>query len=168
MGLGSIGSLAAFNMAGCDTSSSLTPHPSVKLQMIFWGETTRDTRTRQAIEVFEKSHPTITITSQLSNFESYWTKLDTMTTSNGLPDLVQMDMRYISDYVSRGLLLDLTPFISHQTINLTDFDPLLLTNSKVNNTVYGIPMGGNYHCFFYNQSLIKQAGVGTLPQSMTW
>ena len=170
MGLSGLAGLSALGLAGCNTpgSSSSGQNGPVTLQMIFWGSTTRDKLTRQAIDLFHKSHPDISVISQFTDFNTYWTKLNTLIAGGSTPDLIQMDMRYVAEYVRKGLLLDLTPFISKQTIDLSDFDPMLLNSSKVNNTVYGIPLGGNYQTYIYDKDALEKAGVGPIPQSITW
>src|SRR5579859_391098 len=166
LGAGSLAGLLAA-CGGPASTPSTTQGGTTALQMIFWGSTTRDKLTRQTISLFEKSHQNVTITSQFTDFNTYWTKLNTMVAGNSTPDLIQMDMRYVSQYVRKGLLLDMTPFISKQTIDLSDFDPTLLNGSKVNNTVYGIPLGGNYQAYIYDKELAAKAGTGTIPRVMT-
>jgi multiple sugar transport system substrate-binding protein len=65
-------------------------------------------------------------------------------------------------------MYDLTQLIYNQSIDLSDFDPLMLAGSKANNALYGIPLGGNYQCLLYDSVLVEQSGVGDLPADMTW
>jgi multiple sugar transport system substrate-binding protein len=170
-GLGSLTGLSLLGLAGCQTSSDIPSVPiqnNIALSMVFWGPETRNKLTRQAIELFQKRRPTITISSQYSDFNTYFDKLDAKIKDGKTPDLIQMDMRWLSLYVRRGVLLDLTQLIYNQTIDLSDYDPLLLYASKANNTVYGIPMGGNYQAMYYNEALINKAGIGPIPKEMTW
>jgi multiple sugar transport system substrate-binding protein len=78
-----------------------------------------------------------------------------------------MDMGYIAQFVQKGLLLDLTKYIP-RPINLSDFDKVLLKGSEANNTIYGIPLGGNYQASFYRTDLVSQAKVGDPDPNMTW
>jgi multiple sugar transport system substrate-binding protein len=168
LGLGSLAGLSAFGLAACGGSSTPASSQHTTLQMIFWGSTTRDKVTRKSIELFQKSHQNITITSQYTGFDTYWTKLNTLVAGGSLPDLVQMDMRYLAQYVKKELLLDLTQLISKKTIDLSDFDTQLLQGSKANNVVYGIPLGGNYQGYLYDKGLLEKGGLKTLPENMTW
>jgi multiple sugar transport system substrate-binding protein len=171
MGLGSLAGLSLAGLAGCDTSSTqptISTQGPASLQMFFWGSATRDKLTRQAINLFHQSHPDVTITSQYSGNDTYYIKLNAKIASGNTPDLIQMDMRYIAQYVRKGILLDLTELIYNQTIDLSDFDPVLLDSSKVNNAIYGVPLGSNYQCMFCDRSLIDKAGLGLPPQNMTW
>lgn len=170
MGLGSLVGLALPGLTGCDAPAQSTSRPgSPSLSMLFWGSATRDKLTRQAITLFQQSHPGVTISSQYMGNDVYYTKLNAQIASGHTPDLIQMDMRYISQYVRKGILLDLNQYIYDQTVDFSDFDPVLLDSSKVNNTIYGVPLGSNYLCMFYDQTQIAKAGPGLLlPENMTW
>jgi multiple sugar transport system substrate-binding protein len=173
MGLGSLAGLSGLSLAACSTTTttgtSSSPTGPVKLNMVFWGSDNRNTLTQNAIKAFHSSNDTITITSQYAAFNDYWSKvLDKAVAAGNTPDLIQMDMRYLSRYARQGLMKDLSQYIYDQTINLSDFDPLLVAGSKANNTLYGISMGGNYHCLLYDQGLLEQAGFPQVPERQTW
>lgn len=170
MGLGSLAGLSLLDLVGCAdaTATSSTPQGPAALQMFFWGSTTRDKLTRQAITLFQQKYPNITISSQYAGFDTYWNRLNAQIAGGKAPDLIQMDMRYLAHYVRTAQLLDLNQLIYSQTIDLSDYDPALLDSSKANNTVYGIPMGGNYQCMFYDKLLLAKAAVGPFTEDMTW
>lgn len=167
LGLGT--GISALTLAACDTPIPTSTTGPVNLQMSFWGSTTRDKLTQQGIDLFHQSHQDITINRQLTgDFNAYWPKLNTQIAHGATPDLIQMDMRYVAQYVRQRVLLDLTQYIYNQTIDLSDFDPMLLDSSKVNNTIYGIPLGGNYQSYIYNKTAIQLANIGPVPSLMTW
>ncbi|HLZ59963.1 MAG TPA: extracellular solute-binding protein [Ktedonosporobacter sp.] len=157
---------SVLGLVSCGSTNSGTPG-STPLKLEFWGTTERDKRTRQVISLFEQSHPQVKITSQFTDFNSYWVKLGTEISGGNEPDLLQMDMSYLAQFTQRGLLLDLTKDIP-DPINLTDFDQVLLKGSEANNTVYGVPLGGNYQATFYRTDLLTKAGVGDPDPNMTW
>lgn len=164
IGAGSIAGLSLLGLAACGGSpAAQTKH----LQLFFWGTASRDKLTKQTIQLFEKKYSDVKITSQFTDFNSYWNKLSTEEAGGTPPDLIQMDMRYIAEYVKKGLLLDLSDAISKKTIDLSDFDQTLLDGSLVNDKSYGIPLGGNYQAFLYDKDLVAQANV-TLPDMFTW
>lgn len=166
MGAKSVAGLSLLGLAACGGGS--TAVATKKLQLFFWGSTSRDKLTRKAIQLFEKKHTDVKITSQFTAFDAYWNKLSTQIAGGNAPDLIQMDMRYIAEYVKKGLLLDLTDAISKKTIDLSDFDQTLLTGSQVNGKSYGIPLGGNYQAFLYDKDLVTKANVGALPENFSW
>jgi multiple sugar transport system substrate-binding protein len=169
VGLGSLAGLSIAGLAACDTPTQpISSQTAASLRMFFWGSATRDKLTRETINLYQQSHPNVTISSQYSGNDTYYTKLNAQIAAGNAPDLIQMDMRYIAQYVRKGTLLDLTQDIYNQSIDLSDFDPILLDSSKVNNTIYGIPLGSNYQCMFYNTTLINKAAIGPIPNDMTW
>jgi multiple sugar transport system substrate-binding protein len=168
MGAETVTGLSLLGLAACGTTGTSGPATTKKLQLVFWGSTLRDKLTRQAIQAFEQKHTDVKITSQFTDFNSYWPKLSTQIAGGSEPDLIQMDMRYIAQYVQKGLLLDMTDPISKKTVDLSDFDQTLLKGSLVNGKSYGIPLGGNYQALLYDQDLITQANIGPLPDSFSW
>jgi multiple sugar transport system substrate-binding protein len=169
MGLGSLASISLFGLAGCDTpTQAASQQTSTLLKMFFWGSATRDKLTKGVINLFQQGHKGTTITSQISGNDTYYTKLDAQIASGNAPDLIQMDMRYIAHYVRTRTLLDLSQYIYNQTIDLADFDPVLLNSSKVNNTIYGIPLGSNYFCMFCDKTQIEKTSLGPVPTNLTW
>lgn len=169
LGLGGLAGLATLSLGACEnTSPSPTRSGPVAMQMLFWGTATRDTLTKKAIDLFHKRYTSVSISSNYTSFTDYWPAFDKLIAKGSVPALFQMDMRYIAKYARSGLMLDLTQLIYEQSIVLSDFDPLILAGSKVNNAIYGIPLGGNYQCLVYNAALLKQSGVDPVPASMSW
>ncbi|GHO51012.1 ABC transporter substrate-binding protein [Ktedonospora formicarum] len=165
LAMGGLAGLSLMSLAAC--GSLAATGGGTKLQLFFWGSTSRDKLTKQAIKAFEQKHSDVKITSQFTAFDAYWNKLSTQIAAGTPPDLIQMDMRYIAEYVKKGLLLDLSSAISNKTIDLSDFDQILLNGSQVNGKFYGIPLGGNYQAFLYDKDLLAQAKV-TLPDAFSW
>jgi len=175
-GMGGLAGLSLLGLAGCDSGttnatslSAIGAQPtSGKLSMLFWGSPTRDKLTKATFDLYHQRNPGFSLSSQYYGFSDYFNKLDALIKSGHAPDLIQMDMRYVAQYVRKGQLLDLTELIYNQTIDLSDYDPDLLGGSKVNNTVYGIPFGGNYQSFFYDATQVTKAGIGDPPATFTW
>lgn len=169
LGLGGLASASMLGLAACDsTVPPVAQSASANMHMLFWGTATRDKLTQKAIKSFHAQHPTITITTHYTAFNKMWSELDADIVAKNIPELIQMDMRYLSKYVRAGLLLDMTQLIYDQTIDLSDFDPIMLDGSKANNSIYGIPLGGNYQCLIYDTVLLDKAGVGALPATLSW
>ena len=58
--------------------------------------------------------PASTIDPETYAWNDYWPKLATQAAGQNLPDVIQMDYRYIFEYARRGQLADLTPFVGKQ------------------------------------------------------
>ncbi len=165
IGLSSLAGLTLLDLVGCGNSTGAA---SKTLQLSFWGPASRNKLTQAAIRAFHDEHPEITIHSWFADFSAYFNQLNTQIASGSIPDLIQMDMSYVKQYVDEHELLDLTSFVQDKTIDLSDFDQGLLKNSQVNGVLYGICLGGNYECMVYDTTLIQEAGVGAPTQSWTW
>ena len=127
------------------------------LQVAWWGGNDRAQRTQKVMDLYAQKNPKWTFASQFSDFFSYWDKINTQAAGGAIPDVFQMDMRYIDQYQKKGLLLDLSKFIP-QPINLPDFNQVLLKGSEAEGVVYGIPFGGNFLGILYDKNLLQQAG----------
>lgn len=166
MGLSGLAGLTLLDLAGCGGSGG--GPASETLQLSFWGPASRNKLTQAAIKAFHQEHSNINIHSWFADFSVYFNQLNTQIASGSTPDLIQMDMSYVAQYVNEHELLDLTSFVNDKTIDLSDFDQGMLKNSADNGVLYGISLGGNYECMIYDTTLIQEAGVGTPPTSWTW
>jgi multiple sugar transport system substrate-binding protein len=173
LGLSTLAGAAMLDLAACGGSTTTTTgpnsNPNVTLQLSFWGAAARDKLTQAAIKAYQKDgHSNTKIPSWFAAFTTYFTKLNTQIASGTSPDLIQMDMGYVKQYADEKQILDLTPLINNKTFDLSDFDQTLLADTEYNGVLYGIPLGGNYECMYYNTKLIQEAGVGTPPTTWTW
>src|SRR6187200_1589532 len=80
---------------------------ATNLALAWWGNPTRNKNTQAMIDAYMKATPDVKISGQPGEFGSYWDKLATQTAGGQAPDIIQMDMLYISEYGNRGALLDL-------------------------------------------------------------
>jgi multiple sugar transport system substrate-binding protein len=167
LGLSGLGSLALLDLAACGSSPS-TSVSHETLQLSFWGNTSRNKLTRNAIQAYQQKHSNITINSWYADFTTYFNKLNTQLAGGTAPDLIQMDMSYLSEYDKEHLLLDLTPYINDKTIDITGFDQGMQKSSEDHGVPYGISLGGNYECMAYDTNLVQQTSVGAPPANMTW
>ena len=163
---GVLAGIGTLGLAGCGTEPA-AGNGQRALQFTFWGSTTRATRTSKAVQLYQQLYPQTTISTQFTDFNSYWPKLATQISGGSAPDLIQMDMRYIDQYQKKGLLLDLSRFIP-QPINLPDFNQVLLKGSEAQGIVYGIPFGGNFLGILYDKNLLQKAGVTMPEQTPNW
>ncbi len=167
IGLSGLTSLALLDLVGCGGATS-SGSGSETLQLSFWGDASRNKLTRNAITLFQQAHPNITIHSWFANVNDYFNKLNTQIAGGTTPDLIQMDMAYVAQYVNEHILLDLSDLISNKTIDLSDFDQGQIASSEDNGKLYGISLGGNYESMFYDTQFVQQAGVGNPPATWTW
>jgi len=135
------------------------------LRLIWWGNPDRDRRTNEVVALFTEQMGRNVI-PETYGWGDYWQKLATQAAGGSLPDLIQMDYRFIFEYARRGQLAALDPFIGQQ-LELDDFDANQLASGAVDGSIYGISMGANSHSHIYKKEVLAAAG-GTMPDHTTW
>ena len=83
----------------------------VELRVAWWGSQDRHNRTIKAIELFQKKYPNIKVTYEFAGWGDYWTKMTTQAAGRNLPDVMQQDYAYITEWTSRGLLAPLDDYV---------------------------------------------------------
>ena len=139
---------------------------SANLVMAWWGNQTRNERTQKIIDLYSEQNPGVTIDGQFSEFNDYWQKLATAAAGHSMPDIVQMDYKYLNQYVTNGLLVDLTPYIEDGTINTADCNQDVLNSGSVNGGLYALCNGINSPALLYNKTLLDENGI-TVKDNMT-
>ena len=108
-----------------------------------------------------KANPNVKIEAQPGEFASYWDKLATQTAGGTAPDIIQMDMNYISEYGTRGALLDL------KDVDTSKFVEGTVDSGKINDKLVGVNAGINSALFFANPKVFEKAKMD-LPDDTTW
>ncbi len=88
----------------------------------------------------------------------YWPRVSTQTAGGNTPDLIQMSDEYLAEYASRGVLLDLEPYIP-SGLAVTDFDQSVLDAGRIDGKLYAISAGGNSTALLFNTTAYEEAGV---------
>ena len=131
------------------------------LALAFWGNPTRNKNTQAEIDAYMKANPGVTISGQPGEFNTYWDKLATQTAGGNAPDIIQMDMNYISEYGSRGALLDLSK------VDVSKFVEGTVDSGKINGKLVGINAGINSAIIFASPKVFEKAKMD-LPDDKTW
>ncbi|MFD1050228.1 ABC transporter substrate-binding protein, partial [Kibdelosporangium lantanae] len=97
-------------------------------------------------------------------YSAYWEKLATQTAGGNAPDVITMDTRYLSEYGSRHVLLDLNEGNGKQ-VSLTDISPELAKTGVLGDKRYAVPWAQNASSLVYDTK--AYAGVD-LAKPMTW
>ena len=149
------GSVGGGGSGGGDDGGATT------LALAWWGNPTRNKNTEAMIAAYMKANPDVKITAQPGEFASYWDKLATQTAGGTAPDIIQMDMNYISEYGTRGALLDLAE------VDTSKFVEGTVDSGKINDTLVGVNAGINSAVLFANPKVFEKAKMD-LPDDTTW
>ena len=131
------------------------------LALAWWGNPTRNKNTEAMIAAYTKANPDVKISAQPGEFASYWDKLATQTAGGTAPDIIQMDMNYISEYGSRGALLDLGK------VDTSKFVEGTVDSGRIDGKLVGVNAGINSALFFSNPKIFEKAKMD-MPSDTTW
>lgn len=152
--------------AANDSAEAASTEESTKLTIAWWGNQTRNERTQAALDLYSKLNPAITFDGQFAEWNDYWTRMATASAGQALPDIIQMDYKYLAQYVNNNLLVDLSPYISDGTLGVSDVNESIVNSGKVGEGVYAVSLGINSPALLYNKTLLDANGI-TLKDNMT-
>ena len=129
------------------------------ITMMMWGEPAELEVWNKIVADFHTANPNITVKVDVSDWESYWTKLKTMLSAGTPPDVFAMDAPLYLDYQSRGVLLNLQPYLDKNPDLLKGVYPQTLEAYKTPDGMYGLPRDFQTIALFYNKDMFDAAGV---------
>ena len=142
-----------------DDAAASESGDSTNLVMAWWGNQVRNERTQQALDKYHELNSDVTIEGQFFQWDDYWSKLATSAAGKNMPDLIQMDYKYLDQYVNNGQLLDLTPYIESGALDVTNIPENVLEMGVVGEGNYAIAAGINAPCGFYNKTVTDELGI---------
>ena len=129
------------------------------ITMMMWGEPAELEVWNKIVEDFHAANPNITVKVDVSDWESYWTKLKTLLSGGTPPDVFAMDAPLYLDYQSRGVLLNLQPYLDKNPDMLNGVYPQTLEAYKTADGMFGLPRDFQTIVLFYNKDMFDAAGV---------
>jgi multiple sugar transport system substrate-binding protein len=157
-------SLAACGVKNEGSSVVASDKNAVKLRIMWWGSQDRHDATLKAIEAYKKKNPNVSFEPEYQAFDGYLDKMSTIAAAKNLPDLVQLDPAWISDWSSTNRLLDLTG----SAINTKDIDQMLMKTGQYNGKQYAIPTGVNALGLVYNKAAMEKYAITPPKYGWTW
>jgi multiple sugar transport system substrate-binding protein len=140
----------------------------VKLRFSWWGGQSRHDATLKVIELYQQKNPNVKIEGEYAAFDDYWKKLAPQAAANDLPDIIQMDDGYVSQFGGRGQLEDLRPYMTSGKIDISNITPGYLKIGEYDGKQYQLTMGVNALAATMDPEIVKKAG-GTMPDKQwTW
>jgi multiple sugar transport system substrate-binding protein len=164
LALASLGGLVACgpNAPGGSSGGS-GASDSGTLRFAWWGNAVRDKATRAAISTYHAAHSEVSISDEPTDWSGYWDKLATQVAGGDVPDLIQMDESYLSEYSSRGILLNL----KDTEVDTSKFDPSALDAGVVDDGLFALNAGVNAPVLLANPDVFDAAGVD-MPDDSSW
>ncbi|MED4802428.1 ABC transporter substrate-binding protein [Bacillus atrophaeus] len=162
--------VCAFVFSGCSSAGEEASgkKEDITLRIAWWGGQPRHDYTTKVIELYEKKNPHIHIEAEFANWDDYWKKLAPMSAAGQLPDVIQMDTAYLSQYGKKGQLEDLTPYTKDGTIDVSSIKQNKMSGGMLDGKLYGFTLGVNVLSVIANDELLKKTGVEIDSENWTW
>ncbi|MCY8988752.1 ABC transporter substrate-binding protein [Bacillus atrophaeus] len=162
--------VCAFVFSGCSSAGEEASgkKEDITLRIAWWGGQPRHDYTTKVIELYEKKNPHIHIEAEFANWDDYWKKLAPMSAAGQLPDVIQMDTAYLSQYGKKGQLEDLTPYTKDGTIDVSSIKQNKMSGGMLDGKLYGFTLGVNVLSVIANDELLKEMGVEIDSENWTW
>lgn len=136
----------------------------------WWGTGERSTKTEGVMNLFQKKYPKATIQGvPVGDFTTYWQKLTVEAAAHNLPDVPQMQVRYMSAYDTRAALRALDDLTASGVIDVSGIPKVVVDSGRgPDGKLYMIPTGSATNNWMYNDTMVKAAGLPSPSTLNTW
>jgi multiple sugar transport system substrate-binding protein len=164
--------IAAGLLAGCsgkkDSGSAPQAGAPYELSVAWWGGEARHKKTLAMIDKYQEKFPNVKVVSQYAGYTDYWTKMATLAAAANMPDVYLVQLTYVGEYASKGLMRPLQDLIDAGKIDVSKFTKGALSGSSYNGKVVGITLGDTTSCAVYNKTLLEKAGYPLPGDQMSY
>ncbi len=148
--------VAILLLTACGPKASSGP---TEVKVMMWGAPEELAVWQSVADAFTAKNPSIKVTMDVADWDSYWDKLNTLYAANTPPDLFAMDAPLFQDWFSRGALKNLQPYIDKSTGLLDGLYPVTLQAYQTPDGYFGVPRDAQTIVLFYNKDMFDAAGL---------
>ncbi|MGE7842465.1 ABC transporter substrate-binding protein [Lysinibacillus sp. NPDC093712] len=153
-----------------DTSDNADGKVKIRLLTRMAGTSTQVQIYKDIIKEFEAKHSDVVVVDESQGDESAFNnKLKTDLASGTLPNIFRVQgVANLNEYIESGLLMDMDPILKDDPEWGQHFTEGALKYYQVpgHEGTYGIPMESGLIGVYYNEELLKKAGINEFPE--TW
>ncbi len=162
------GALAGASLLRFGSLRTSLAQDDVTMRLAWWGGSARHEKYNLLADLYEEENPSVSLEREFADWAPYWEKLAIDTASSNTPDILHMHQVYLSDYGSRGALLDLGPLVESGQIDLSNFPQGIIDTGKLGDTIYMITLGNSAPGVHYNTAMFEESGIALPEYSWTW
>jgi multiple sugar transport system substrate-binding protein len=122
---------------------------------------------QKAIGMFMEQNPDIKVEVEFAPFAEFYDRLPVQYSGGGAPDMHRHSMTYLFDYLKRGLLADLSPYVG-STIDISALYPGVVDIGKDGDQVHAIGNNQIAVALFYNKAKVEEVGGANALDNLTW
>ncbi|SLN64179.1 putative arabinose-binding protein precursor [Aquimixticola soesokkakensis] len=120
-------------------------------------------------EEYMALHPEVKINVRTVQLRDMVNDLARAVATGDAPDITYIDNPEVALFASRGLLMDLTPYIeASDVVHADDIFPGPLASVSYEGGIYGLPRGANTIALYYNADMFTAAGLDPDQPPATW
>jgi len=149
-------------------STGLAFAEQVEIRAAWWGDTGRHELYNKIIDIFESKNPDIKVIREPTSWLDYWDKLTVQSAGGRAPDFIGMHLQFAADYVRRGILEPLEPFVGEGVIDISKHSEAAISTGTMDGVLYMIPMGLTTQTMVVNNSILEELGVEPPNFDWTW
>ncbi len=166
---GTSASVATVATTPASTASKAVPvanAPSTapaSLAFVTWGDVKETNLREKQVAQFTKDHPSIKV-MYTATPQNYWDVLQTRMAGGDAPDVYYLEPAHTLDLQCRGALLNLSPYVSRDHFDLSDFYPAGPLEYTVDGKLWALNRDFANQDIFYNVDMFQKAGVALPPK----
>lgn len=123
---------------------------------------------KEIADKYMADHEDVDIQVELGTYKDHFTKLETQSQGDVMPDIFFMNAPNFLKFASNDVLEPLDDIISEKNINMDDFPDALKDMYKYEDHQYGIPKDWDLGALWYNKEIFDQAGLDYPTNEWTW
>lgn len=150
-------------LGACGPGRTAGEESAASQRVVWWGNQVRTERTTAALNAFAARRDGLEIVREPGEWGGYWDKLATQVAARTPPDVVQMDEKYLLEYVERGALANLTEL----GFDTGGFDEGAAEVGEVDGSLFAVNAGTIAPVVMANPAVFELAGM-ELPDDTTW
>lgn len=145
-------------------SKDAASEEKITLSLYWWGNQTRNDVTKQAVDLYMSQNPNVEIKVEFADWSGYWDKMAAMAAGGNLPDIIQQDYSYISQYQKSGQLANLSEFMDSGIIDVSKVPESIIESGSIDGSCYALSLGSNAPMMIYDKAAADAAGVDLSKQ----
>ena len=143
--------------------------PQTTISYATFGDSTELTNQQKIVDAFQSMEPKIKVKLTVSDWDTYWDKLQAALAGGNAPDVFVMDGPLFPDYQTRNQLLDLTPLIARDGFDTGQLAELGVQDFTASDGhIYGLPRDLSTIALYYNKTMFDAAGIPYPDATWTW
>ncbi len=142
--------------------------PDATITYSIWGDPAEIKSQQAVVDAFHVANPKITVKVTVSDWDTYWDKLQTGIAGGDAPDVFAMDGPLFPDYQSRDVLLDLKPYIDRSGYDLGQLADQAVADFTTPGGQFGLPRDLNVVALFYNKKMFDAASLPYPDDTWDW